>query len=282
MEVNTTALAHSSSARYTALTVDFLVAALPTFLASVVEFVEAFTIVLAIGLTRGWRAPLIGVVAAMATLGTLIAVFGSSLGSRVDQHLFELTIGVLLLLFGTRWLRKAILRSAGMIALHDEDLVYRRQLADLRARGERPARFDWIGFVTSYKAMFLEGLEVAFIVITVGATREGGTAAASVGAGAAFVVVAVLGAAVRAPLTRVPENLLKFTVGIMLCTFGVYWAAEGMQVEWAGGPWALLGLAAAFTAVSAGAVRALKPAASSTGGPTSGPATGGPSLREAV
>ncbi len=238
---------------------ELLVSALPTFLASLVEFVEAFTIVLAIGLTRGWRAPLIGVVASVVTLGALVAVFGSTLGSRVDEHLFELTIGVLLLLFGTRWLRKAILRSAGIVALHDEEEIYRRRVAALRAEGRRPDRFDWIGFLASYKAMFLEGLEVVFIVITVGATRDGGVGAASLGAGGAFVVVAVLGAAVRAPLTRVPENLLKFTVGVMLCSFGVYWAAEGMSVEWAGGPWALLALAAAFGAVSALAVRMLQP-----------------------
>lgn len=235
----------------------FLIAAVPAFIASLVEFVEAYTIVLAIGVTRGWRAPLYGAVGAMLTLGVLIAVFGVTLINVIDEHTFELIVGSLLLLFGLKWLRKAILRYAGIVPLHDEELIYQRQVAEMRAQGREPDRFDWIGFLASYKAMLLEGLEVAFIVIALGAAGGDALLASTLGAVAAFVLVTILGAFVRAPLSRVPENTLKYTVGAMLCTFGVFWAAEGMGVEWPGDALALPAIFAAFVAVSWLGVRML-------------------------
>jgi uncharacterized membrane protein len=233
------------------------IAAIPAFIASLVEFVEAYTIVLAIGVTRGWRAPLYGAAAALLTLGVLVLAFGVTLVNVIDEHAFQLLVGSLLLLFGLKWLRKAILRYAGIVPLHDEELIYQRQVAELRAQGREPDRFDWIGFIASYKAMLLEGLEVAFIVIALGAAGTEALIASTAGAVAAFVLVSVLGAVVRAPLSRVPENTLKFTVGAMLCTFGVYWAAEGFGVEWPGEALALPVIFAAFVVISWLGVRML-------------------------
>jgi Ca2+/H+ antiporter, TMEM165/GDT1 family len=210
------------------------IAAVPSFVASVVEWVEAFTIVLAVGNTRGWRSPLWGVLAAMGTLAVIVGVFGTPLIIYHDQvsQSFHIVVGVLLLLFGMRWLRKAILRFAGFIAIHDEELIYQREVAELRAAGQAQTRWDNIGFWFSYKAVLLEGLEVAFIVIALGA--QGGLAltAAVVGAFAALLVTVVLGAVLHRPLTIVPENFMKFVVGAMLTTFGIFWGAEGMQVHW--------------------------------------------------
>lgn len=234
-----------------------LVAAVPAFIASLVEFVEAYTIVLAIGITRGWRAPILGAAAAVVTLAILVAVFGVTLVTVIDEHLFELVVGTLLLLFGLKWIRKAILRYAGIVAIHDEELIFQREVAEMRAQGRTLGRFDWIGFLASYKAMLLEGLEVAFIVIALGAAGTDELLAATIGASAAFVVVGALGAVIRAPLSRVPENTLKFTVGVMLCTFGVFWAAEGFGVEWPGDALALFPIFAAFVVLSWAAVRML-------------------------
>src|SRR5712691_65794 len=211
-----------------------VIAAVPAFVASVVEWVEAFTIVLAVGNTRGWRSPLWGTLAAMGTLAVIVGVFGTPLivyHEQVSQS-FHIVVGILLLLFGMRWLRKAILRFAGIIAIHDEELIYQREVAELRAAGKTSTRWDNIGFWFSYKAVLLEGLEVAFIVIALGA--QGGLAlqAAVLGAGATLLVVLVLGAFLHRPLTIVPENFMKFVVGAMLTTFGIFWGAEGMQVHW--------------------------------------------------
>lgn len=238
-------------------TLTLLIAAIPAFIGSLVEFVEAYTIVLAIGLTRGWRAPLLGAAAAVVTLGVLIAIFGVTLVSVIDEHLFELIVGTLLLLFGLKWIRKAILRYAGIVAIHDEELIFQREIAELRAQGRALDRFDWIGFLASYKAMLLEGLEVAFIVIALGAAGPEELVASAVGAAVAFAFVGVIGAFVRAPLSRVPENTLKFSVGAMLCTFGVFWAAEGFGVEWPGGALALFPIFAGFLLVSWLSVRML-------------------------
>jgi Ca2+/H+ antiporter, TMEM165/GDT1 family len=210
------------------------VAAVPSFVASIVEWVEAFTIVLAVGNTRGWRSPVWGTAAGLATLAVIVGVFGTPLvifHEQVSQS-FHIVVGILLLLFGMRWLRKAILRFAGIIALHDEELIYQREVAELRAQGLRPTRWDNIGFWFSYKAVLLEGLEVAFIVIALGA--QGGLAlqAAVFGAVAAFVVTLIAGAVLHKPLSFVPENFMKFVVGAMLTTFGVFWGAEGLLVEW--------------------------------------------------
>lgn len=234
-----------------------LVAAVPAFIASLVEFVEAYTIVLAIGVTRGWRAPILGAAAAMVTLGILVAIFGVTLVTAIDEHLFELIVGTLLLLFGLKWIRKAILRFAGIVAIHDEEVIFQREVAEMRSKGLSRGRFDWIGFLASYKAMLLEGLEVAFIVIALGAAGTDELVAATIGASAAFVVVGLLGASIRAPLSRVPENTLKFTVGVMLCTFGVFWAGEGFGVEWPGEALALFVIFGAFLLLSWASVRML-------------------------
>jgi Ca2+/H+ antiporter, TMEM165/GDT1 family len=209
-------------------------AAVPAFVASLVEWVEAFTIVLAVGNTRGWRSPIWGTLAGLGTLAVIVAIFGTPLvifQEQVSQS-FHVVIGILLLLFGMRWLRKAILRFAGIVALHDEELIYQREVAELRGRGVSPSRWDNIGFWFSYKAVLLEGLEVAFIVIALGAQGGAALQAAIVGAVAAFVVTTVAGALLHRPLAFVPENFMKFLVGAMLTTFGIFWGAEGLLVHW--------------------------------------------------
>lgn len=238
-------------------TLTILVAALPAFIGAFVEFVEAYTIVVAIGLTRGWRAPLLGAAAAVVTLGLLVAVFGVALVTVIDEHLFELVVGTLLLLFGLKWIRKALLRYAGIVALHDEELIFQREVAELRAQGRSADHFDWIGFLASYKAMLLEGLEVAFIVIALGAAGSEALLASTVGAAVAFVVVGIIGSLVRAPLSAIPDNTLKFSVGAMLCSFGVFWSAEGFGVDWPGGSLALVALFGGFLLVSWIALRLL-------------------------
>jgi|SRR5215831_144786 len=210
------------------------IAAVPSFLASLVEWVEAFTIIVAVGNTRGWRAPIIGTASGLATLAVIVAVFGTPLILFHDQisQGFHIVVGVLLLLFGMRWLRKAILRFAGIVAIHDEELIYQREVAGLRAQGLRPDRWDNIGFWFSYKAVLLEGLEVAFIVVALGAQGGAALQAAILGAVAAFAVTTSFGAVVHKPLSFVPENFMKFVVGAMLTTFGIFWGAEGMLVRW--------------------------------------------------
>jgi len=210
------------------------IAAVPSFLASLVEWVEAFTIIVAVGNTRGWRAPIIGTASGLATLAVIVAVFGTPLILFHDQisQGFHIVVGVLLLLFGMRWLRKAILRFAGIVAIHDEELIYQREVAGLRAQGLRPDRWDNIGFWFSYKAVLLEGLEVAFIVVALGAQGGAALQAAILGAVAAFAVTTSFGAVVHKPLSFVPENFMKFVVGCMLTTFGTFWGAEGLLVEW--------------------------------------------------
>ena len=209
------------------------ITAVPTFIASIVEFVEALTIVLAVGTTRQWHAALWGAVAASVTLLVIVAIFGVTMVNVIPQHLFQLIVGTLLLLFGLKWLRKAILRFAGIVALHDEDLIYRREVMELRARGLVKEAFDQFGFWVSYKAVLLEGLEVAFIVIAFGAQGADDLVAGVIAALTAGVLVILAGIALKQPLTQVPENNMKFLVGAMLTTFGIYWAAEGFGVEWA-------------------------------------------------
>src|SRR5437899_461854 len=212
----------------------FAIAAVPSFVASIVEWVEAFTIVLAVGNTRGWRSPIWGTLAGLGTLTVIVGVFGTPLiifHEQVSQS-FHIVVGILLLLFGMRWLRKAILRFAGIVALHDEELIYQREVAELRAQGLNPTRWDNIGFWFSFKAVLLEGLEVAFIVIALGAQGGPQLQAALAGAVGAFVVTMIAGAFLHKPLAFVPENFMKFVVGAMLTTFGIFWGAEGMLVEW--------------------------------------------------
>jgi len=232
--------------------------ATPAFVASAVEFVEATTIVLAVGVTRGWRAPLLGTAAATAALAVIIATLGVAIVTIVPELLLKGIVGSLLLLFGLRWLRKAVLRFAGIVAIHDEELIYLRELAELRAQGLQRKEFDWVGFLVAFKAVLLEGTEVAFIVIAFGAA--GGTAltAATVGAIAAGVFVIALGAALRQPLTMVPENWLKFGVGAMLCSFGVFWFAEALGMHWPGDALSIPLIVVTFLAASWLAVRILK------------------------
>jgi uncharacterized membrane protein len=224
------------------------------FLASAVEMVEALTIVLAVGITRGWRSTLYGAAGATLVLVALIAALGPALHAVPIQSL-RLLVGFLLLTFGLQWLRKATLRASGFIALHDEDEVFERERHGAE-RAERDRRFglDWYSFALSFKGVLLEGLEVAFIVITFGST-QGNIGLAAAGAGAAIVIVALAGALLRSPLSRVPENTMKFSVGIMLTTFGVFWGAEGVGVNWPGGDIALVAVLGFVTASSLALVR---------------------------
>ena len=213
------------------------------FLASTVEFVEAFTIVLAVGTTRGWRSALIGAAGGVGLLALLVLAFGSAL-QRIPLATLQLVVGILLLLFGMRWLRKAILRSAGVIGQHDEQAIYERERAALESDAPPRASMDWIAFVTSFKAVTLEGLEVIFIVI---ATGVGGMLFPAVfGATVAAALVIVAAVVLRTPLARVPENTLKFAVGVLLSAFGVFWIGEGLRFPWIGQDLALLALVVAF------------------------------------
>jgi uncharacterized membrane protein len=211
-----------------------VIAATPSFIASAVEFVEATTIVLAVGLTRGWKAPLVGTALAALTLAVIVATLGVALVNYVPEHLLLAIVGTLLLLFGLRWLRKAVLRFAGIVALHDEDEIYRREVAELRAQGLKKTEWDWVGTIVAYKAVLLEGIEVAFIVISFGAKGVSAMSAAIWGAVAAGVIVTAVAAALRHPLTAVPENWMKFGVGAMLTAFGIFWFGEGIGAEWPG------------------------------------------------
>jgi uncharacterized membrane protein len=234
------------------------VAALPAFLASAVEFVEATTIILAVGVTRGWRAPLYGTIAAALTLAAIIALLGVTIVSVVPEHALKAFVGALLLLFGLRWLRKAILRFAGIVALHDEERIYLREVAELRAQGLKKQGFDRIGALVAYKAVLLEGTEVAFIVIAFGAGGAAALNAAIIGALAAGVFVIVLGAALRQPLTMVPENWMKFGVGAILSAFGVFWFAEGLGTRWPGDALSIPLVLATFLVASWIAIRVLR------------------------
>jgi uncharacterized membrane protein len=230
---------------------------LSTFLASAVEVVETLTIVLAIGVTRGWRATLIGVAAAVIALTAVVAALGPAL-TVIPIERVRLVVGALLLVFGLQWLRKAILRASGFKALHDEEAAYAEELEQARAAGrEERAGLDWYAFTLCFKATLLEGLEVAFIVLTFGAS-QGSIPLAALGAGAAVIVTASIGAAVRAPLARVPENTIKFVVGVMLTTFGIFWATEGAGAKWPGGDVSLLGVLAFVTLGSVGLVALLR------------------------
>src|SRR5262245_44931060 len=230
---------------------------LGAFLASAVEMVEALTIVLGVGIVRGWRAPLIGAATAGVLLAVLVVVLGPALGSIPIDGL-RFVVGALLLAFGLQWLRKAILRASGYKPLHDEDEVFRRERD--RAAGvaytER-AGLDWYGFTVSFKGVLLEGLEVVFIVIAFG-SAQGELGLAALGAVAALLVVLVAGLVAHRPLSRVPENAIKFAVGLLLTSFGCFWAAEGIGVDWPGDELSLLGVVAFFGAVSALLVRSLR------------------------
>jgi uncharacterized membrane protein len=210
------------------------------FLACAVEAVEALTIVLAVGTARSWRSALAGVGAATLALAAVVAALGTALTSLPLDEL-RVLIGVLLLLFGLQWLRKAVLRAAGLKALHDERQAYEHESEAALAAQRPPGAFDAYSFAVSFKGVLLEGLEVALIVVTFGANQHR-VALAAAAAGVAVAVVIAAGFAVRAPLARVPENTMKFTVGVMLCSFGIFWAAEGAGASWPGGDASLLGI----------------------------------------
>jgi uncharacterized membrane protein len=213
--------------------------AISVFIACAVEAVEALTIVLAVGTTRSWRSTLTGVGVALLALAVLTAVLGPAL-TALPINALRVVVGGLLLVFGLQWLRKAILRAAGLKPLHDEHAAYEEEQVAARTADAVPqGRFDPYSFTIALKGVLLEGLEVVFIVLTFGANQHNvGLAAAA--AGVAVLVVVVAGVAARAPLARVPENTLKFVVGVMLTSFGMFWGAEGAGAKWPGGDTALL------------------------------------------
>jgi uncharacterized membrane protein len=238
-----------------------------TFLAASVEFVEAFTIVLAMGVTRSWRAAMLGTAAALLGLAAVTALAGVTLINRISESLLQLVIGILLLIFGLQWLRKAVLRSAGVLPLHDEEqILASHQDAARNAGPGTRLGVDWFAFAVAFKGVFLEGIEVVFIVVTFGLAATGrgsnGMLVAAASAGAAGVVVLIAAVLVRRPLASVPENSLKYAVGLLLTAFGTFWAGEGLghftggsSLTWPGGDWAILGLLVAWLIISRVAVR---------------------------
>jgi uncharacterized membrane protein len=236
------------------------------FLASAVEFVEALTIVLAMGVVRGWRSSLWGAGMALVALALAVAILGTSLIGQVPRDWLHLGVGVLLLIFGLQWLRKAIFRSAGLMALHDEDEAFAASAADAElASRRRRLGLDWYAFTVSFKGVLLEGLEVVFIVVAFGASAAG-RGPAVVGAALAAVLVIGIGAVAHRPLSRVPENLIKHGVGLLLSTFGVFWLVEGLnvvaasgeEISWPGGDAALPVILVAWLALSQSMIRALR------------------------
>ncbi|HEX4199142.1 MAG TPA: hypothetical protein VHZ26_17025 [Caulobacteraceae bacterium] len=227
--------------------------ALAAFLASTVEFVEALTVVLAVGGVRGWRDTLAGAAAAVVVLAALTAVLGPAL-SLIPLHALQIVVGALLILFGLRWLRKAILRAAGVLALHDEDAAFAKNREAMLKLGSGGGGFDAIAFGAAFQICMLEGTEVVFIVIAVAAGGAGLIVPAALGALAAFVMVAALGLVLHRPMSRVPENTLKFVVGVLLSGFGAFWVGEGVGVAWPGNDLSILGLVVGFGLVSLAAV----------------------------
>ncbi|MEO8286161.1 MAG: hypothetical protein ABI670_06960 [Chloroflexota bacterium] len=252
------------------MSTQWLVGFLSSFLASGVEVVEAVTIVLAAGVTRGWRSTWYGVIAAAVVLAALVALLGATLETLIPLEALRIVIGTLLLIFGLQWLRKAIMRYTGLKELHDEEKIYEREVAELRsgpgvvATTAGAAVMDWTAFTVSFKGVLLEGLEVVFIVITFGLSARD-ISPALFGAIAAAVLVTLVALLVHKPLTRVPENTLKFVVGIMLTAFGTFWAGEGVGLQWPGEDLSILGLLV-FYAASAGAIIALLRSRSTAGG----------------
>jgi uncharacterized membrane protein len=219
--------------------------------------VEALTIVLAMGVTRGWKATLVGTGVALVALAAIVAVLGPAL-TVIPIETLRLVVGALLLVFGLQWLRKAILRASGWRAIRDEDAIFVRETDAARsASHEERAGLDWYAFTISFKGVLLEGLEVAFIVLTFG-SAQGSIPLAVVGAAAAAILVIVAGVVVRGPLSRVPENALAFAVGVMLTTFGIFWGAEGVGVSWPGDDASLPGVLVFVAVFSFGFVAALR------------------------
>jgi uncharacterized membrane protein len=232
--------------------------ALSVFLACAVEAVEALTIVLAVGITRGWRSALYGVGAALVVLAVLSAGLGPAL-TALPLGVLRIVVGGLLLTFGLQWLRKAVLRAAGLKALHDETAAFARERAAAEAAGSGagPGRIDGYAFTIAFKGALLEGLEVVFIVLTFGANQHD-VGLAAIAAAIAVLLVVVIGVAVRAPLARVPENAMKFAVGVMLVSFGMFWGGEGAGAHWPGGDAALLAIIPGTLAIGLACVVALR------------------------
>lgn len=223
---------------------------LSSFLASAVEFVEAVTIVLAVGVTRQWRSTLLGVGAALAALTLLVAIFGTAIVLFVPIAVLRLVVGGFLIIYGLQWLTKAMLRAGGAKAKHDETAIYQREIAALREEPPVPATgMDWISFTVAAKGVLLEGLEVAFIVVTFGASA-GMLGPAALGAAIAGALVLGVAALVRGPLAAVPENGLKFAVGVMLTGFGTFWAGEGIGIEWPVGDATILAILVGYAVLA--------------------------------
>jgi uncharacterized membrane protein len=240
---------------------------LTTFFASGVEAVEALTIVLAVGVVRGWRSTLIGVAAALVVLAVIVAALGPAL-RLIPIDTLRFVVGALLLAFGLQWLRKAVLRASGYKPLHDEAAAYNREReAAASAAPAAPRTFDWYSFTVAFKGVLLEGLEVTFIVITFGST-QGKLGLAAAAAAAAVVVVVGVGVAVRGPLERVRENDLKFAVGVLLTSFGIFWGGEGAGVAWPGSDLAILAIVGSLALLSLTLTRVMRglprPAAAKT------------------
>jgi uncharacterized membrane protein len=226
---------------------------LAAFLASLVEFVEALTVVLAVGIVRGWRPALTGTGLALIVLLALVAILGPALQS-IPLDVMQLVVGTLLLLFGMRWLRKAILRAAGAIPLHDEEATFASQRRSLGQSGPTGSSgLDPVAIAAAFKIVMVEGVEVVFIVVAIGATSRQ-LLPASIGAAAALAVVILLGLVLHRPLTLIPENTLKFAVGVLLCAFGSFWTGEGIGIKWPGEDWSILELIVGFLIVAGLAV----------------------------
>lgn len=222
---------------------------LAAFLASAVEFVEALTVVLAVGIVRGWRGAIAGSLGALACLAVIVALLGPVL-TRLPLGPMQLVVGTLLVLFGLRWLRKAVLRAAGVIPLHDEAAAFAKESAALRGAAPSASAWDAVAVGTAFEITMLEGLEVVFIVVAMGAGGAGLLVPAAVGALAALLVVVAVGLAVHRPLSSVPENALKFGVGVLLAGFGTFWVGEGIGLEWPGADLSILWLCLGFLLVA--------------------------------
>ena len=245
------------------ITTTFMTSVGAAFLGAMVEVVEAFTIVLAVSIVRGWRPALLGTLAGVAALALMVVVLGPAL-SLIPLRALQFVVGILLLLFGLRWLRKAILRAIGLIALHDEEAAFVASTRELAAQEQRRSNsLDWIAGLAAFKAVLLEGAEVVFIVIAVGA-GDGMLWPAAFGAAAAAVLVLALGALAHKPLSRVPENALKFAVGVMLSAFGLFWAGEGLGVSWPGEDLSILAFALIFLGVAGALILAIRPRSAET------------------
>ena len=249
-----------------------------SFLASSVEFVEAVTIVLAVGVTRQWRSALIGVAAAVATLAALIAIFGSALVLFVPIGTLRLIVGAFLLIYGLQWITKAVLRAGGSKAKHDEAAIFAAEVAGLDQEPPVPASgMDWISFTVAFKGVLLEGLEVAFIVVTFGASANL-LGPAVLGATLAGLLVVAIAVVVHGPLARVPENAMKFVVGVMLTGFGTFWSGEGVGIDWPGEDLAILALLAGYLGLALAGVWVVRALARRPSRPGVAAGTGSPRI----